>query len=370
MNPQNAPAAPESPSVRPLDPARSPRIEDRYHSIEKESLREFKPLRAMLELTYRCNFRCRMCYLVDFRSPGELSLDEWKGVLDQLADLGVMVLTLSGGEPLLRKDFFEIAEYARSKRFALRIFTNGTMIDRTTADRLAEIRPLSTEVSVYGASDETYRDVTVRSRDGERERVFSAIRMLRERDLPVQIKMPVIRQNRADVDRIHAFAEEVGAVFVANVNITPKDDGDLSPLAHALDDAALEEYYRSYVGRRPPQELDPEGLMCNTGRNSLVISPLGDVFPCIQIKQSVGNVRERSVEEIWRAHPLLARLRSLRVKDYAACPPAPADAKSGCGTQAGCGAQCAGIAHATTGSFTARDPLADRLARIRARAHR
>jgi radical SAM protein with 4Fe4S-binding SPASM domain len=313
----------------------------------------------MLELTHRCNFRCAMCYLVEFRSPGELDLDEVRGVLDQLAAMGCLVVTLTGGEPLLRRDFFEIAEHARRRHFALRIFTNGTRIDAETADRFAEIRPLSTEISLYGMSDATYRAVTGRSGDGECARVQEAIRLLRARGLPVQIKVPVIRQNYGDLDAMVAFAHEVGAKFVANPNITPRDDGDLSPLAHALDDAALEEYFRRYVEPRPAKSLEPDGLMCNTGRNSMVISPTGEVFPCVQIKRSVGSVRERPLAEIWRGNPLLDRLRALRVRDYAACG----------GGKTPCGGQCAGIAHARTGSYTGIDPLAERLERIRARAH-
>lgn len=339
--------------------------DDPYTAIEKRSLAEYRPLRAMIELSYRCNFRCKMCYLVEFKSPRQLSTEEVFGVIDELAAMGCLVLTLTGGEPMLRKDFFEIAEYAREKRFALRIFTNGSRIGPEEAERLAAIRPLSTEVSVYGMSDETYAAVTGRDDAGRAAQVREAIRLLRAHDLPVQIKVPVIRQNYGDLDAIVAFAREVGATFVANPNITPKDDGDLSPLAHALDDTALEDYYRRYIELTPEKTLDPDGLMCNTARNSLVISPRGDIFPCVQIKRSVGNVRERSLRSIWRGHPLLDRLRALRVRDYDAARSTSGKAP-GCG--GGCGAQCAGVAHATGGSYTARDPLADRLRRIRARA--
>jgi len=345
--------------------------DDPYTAIEKRSLREFRPLRAMLELTYRCNFRCAMCYLVEFRSPGELTTDELARTMDQLAAMGCLVLTFTSREQLVGKDFFALAEHARRRRFALRIFTNGTLVDEAAADRLAAIRPLSTEVSLYGMSDETYRAVTGRSGEGECVRVQRAIRLLVERGLPVQIKVPVIRQNYGDLDRMAAFAREVGAKFVANPNITPRDDGDLSPLSHSLDDAALEEYFRRYVPPREERALDPDGLMCNTGRNSLVISPMGDVFPCVQIKRAVGNVRERPLAEIWRGAPLLDRLRALRVGDYAAAKPAERTSScpsAGAGGKA-CGGQCAGIAQALSGSYTGRDPLADRLGRARERAY-
>ncbi|MEM7167529.1 MAG: radical SAM protein [Planctomycetota bacterium] len=334
--------------------------DDPYTTLEKQSLQRYTPLRAMIELTYRCNFRCVMCYLVEFRSPGEMSTAEVKEVIDQLAAMGCLVLTFTGGEPLLRKDFFELAQYARERRFGLRVFTNGLLIDEECADRFAEIRPLSTEISVYGASDATYEQVTGRKGAGRHERVLNAIRMLRERDLPVQVKVPVLQQNYADLEQIRAFADDVGAGLAANPNITPKDNGDLTPLQHGLDDASLEEYYRSFVRPREEPQRSPDDLMCNTARNSMVISPVGDVFPCVQIKRSVGNIREHTLTEIWSQSPLLDRLRTLRVRDYTGC--------SGCGKKQK-HAQCAGIAAAMTGSFTGGDPLAHRLSAIRDRAH-
>lgn len=334
--------------------------DDPYTALEKRTLQQYTPIRGMIELTYRCNFRCVMCYLVEFRSPGELSTSEVKDVIDQLAAMGCLVLTFTGGEPLLRKDFFELAQYARKRRFGLRVFSNGLLIDEEKADRFAEIRPLSTEISVYGASDATYENVTGRSSNGTHERVVNAIRLLRERDLPVQIKVPVLQQNYADLEQIRDFADQVGAGLAANPNITPKDNGDLSPLQHGLDDATLEEYYASFVGPREEPTRAPDALMCNTARNAIVVSPMGDVFPCVQIKRSVGNVREQSLARIWSQSPLLDRLRTLRVRDYTGC--------GGCGKKQK-HAQCAGVAAAMTGSFTGGDPLAHRLSSIRNRAH-
>ena len=92
--------------------------------------------------------------------PGELTTAECLHVVDQLADLGVFNLALSGGEILVRRDLFEIAEYARSKRFLLRLFTNGTLIKPANADRIAALHPFAVEISVYGADAATHDAIT------------------------------------------------------------------------------------------------------------------------------------------------------------------------------------------------------------------
>src|SRR5947209_10504930 len=96
------------------------------------------PLSVQLDLTYRCNERCVHCYL-DHEDHGEMTTAEVKGVLDQLMAAGTMFLTFSGGELLLRKDFFALVAYARELRFDLKIKTNGMLI---TAGDAARIRDL------------------------------------------------------------------------------------------------------------------------------------------------------------------------------------------------------------------------------------
>lgn len=337
------------------------RTDDPYTALEKTSLKRYIPLRAMLELTYRCNFRCVHCYLVEFRSPGELSREEWRNTLDDLASQGCLFLTLTGGEPLLRKDFFDIAGDARDRRFALRVFTNGSLVDESVAREFAKIGTLSTEVSLYGMTDEVSKAVTTKRHSAEV--VLEAIQRLRSHGVPVKIKVPVLKQNLHELPAMRSFAERVGAGFLANPNITPRDDGNLAPLAHGLDDEALAAYYGEHVPKAGRKSLKPESTMCSTARNALVISPWGDVYPCVQIKESVGNVREKSIADIWRRSPLLDELRNLRVRDYTGCSSCgKSGAKKGDSAPI---AQCAGMARSATGSFTGRDAITERMESLR-----
>src|SRR5712675_3263368 len=96
------------------------------------------PLSVQLDLTYRCNERCVHCYL-DHDDHGEMTTAEIKDVLEQLAEAGTFFLTLSGGEVLMRRDFFEILEYARELKFNVRIKTNGVMIRTSEARRMRDL---------------------------------------------------------------------------------------------------------------------------------------------------------------------------------------------------------------------------------------
>src|SRR3974390_1308055 len=103
--------------------------------MSEKALRLGIPLSVQLDLTYRCNERCVHCYL-DHDDHGELTTAEVKGLLDQMAEAGVFYLTISGGEFLMRRYFFEILEHARKRTFCIKLKTNGILIRKQEADRL------------------------------------------------------------------------------------------------------------------------------------------------------------------------------------------------------------------------------------------
>src|SRR6266480_7026022 len=106
------------------------------------------PLSVQLDLTYRCNERCIHCYL-DHHDHGEMTTAEIKDLLDQMAEAGVFYLTISGGEILMRRDFFEILEHARLRTFCIKLKTNGVLIREKEAQRLRELRVESVQISIY-----------------------------------------------------------------------------------------------------------------------------------------------------------------------------------------------------------------------------
>ena len=299
------------------------------------------PLQATIELTYRCNFDCVHCYNVKSRVGGELSLDEWTGVLDQLASEGCVLLTFTGGEPLVHPDFFAIAEAARKRRFAIKLLTNASLVTEAIADRLCGLQPLQIDVSFYGATDATFADVTGRA-DGF-QRTYDGVRRLRARGLRVIAKVPLLRENFHERWEIEKLALELSDAVRVSDDIFPKDDGDPAPQEHALTDAQLAVWLtETKTAARPERHYRPEDKLCRPGTMAVAFGPQGDVYPCIQIKRPMGNLRERSFRDIWN-DPAIDELTGLRAGDFHTC--------SGCGSFGSC-KPCLGVSLRENGTLT------------------
>jgi MoaA/NifB/PqqE/SkfB family radical SAM enzyme len=274
-----------------------------FAAVKRRALEAAIPLSVHLELTYDCDCHCVFCYNPPRRGQQPLSLGEWRGVLDDLRLLGTLNVTLTGGEPLAHPEFFAIAAAARERAFALRILTTGFRVTEETARRLAELRLLSVEMSLHGATATTH-DRTTR-RPGSFAALRSAVDRLRARDVPVVLKMILTRLNEAELDAAIALAE--GVPLRIDPTLTPCDDGDLSPLDFAASPAALERLmaHLSSVGRVPVAERSPGGYNCGLGRLALAIDPFGSVFPCIQWRTtSLGNVRSARLVALWKDSPV------------------------------------------------------------------
>ena len=138
------------------------------------------PFEAMIELTYGCNLRCVHCFNPTHQAKGELATRQITAILDQLAEVGCFQVGFTGGEIFTRRDVFEILAYAKTKGFAVTVLTNATLITPERADRLKAIRPHSIEISIYGATRETYERVT--RIPGSFQHFLTGVQLLRERE--------------------------------------------------------------------------------------------------------------------------------------------------------------------------------------------
>lgn len=280
-------------------------------------------LTAHWELTYRCNERCTHCYLdvlpANRADPGELTTDEGLRLLDELHELGALNLTLSGGEPLLRRDFFPLAERARTLGFVLRIFTNGLLITPALADRLAALHPYAVEVSIYGADAATHDAIT--RRPGSFARTTGALNLLAARRVRTVLKVPLMHENIRQFWQIRQLAADLGARFRFDLTLIPKLSGDPAPLRHRLTYADLLWFYRQTLtpGHSGGRALAPGCRTCNIGVSALVIDPHGAVYPCLETRRCAGNIRAASLRTIWEQAAVWGEVRSLTIDALPVC---------------------------------------------------
>jgi AdoMet-dependent heme synthase len=284
------------------------------------------PISVHLDLTYRCNERCVHCYL-DHDDHGEMTTTEITDVLTQLADAGVFFLSLSGGELLLRRDFFQIVEHARKLLFNVKVKTNATMIGKKEAARLRELGVEQVQISVYSHRPEIHDAIT--KLPGSFARTLRGIRCLQTEGLKVSISNVLMTGNFADQHGVIALAKELGVAYALDPTITPKMDGDTSVLALRIASSELKQVFQNpeLVGSveefcaspPPPGEDIMNGFPCSAGHTACYISPYGDVFPCVQFPLPSGNVRRQKFLDIWRDSPQLREVRSIRARDLPTC---------------------------------------------------
>lgn len=284
------------------------------------------PLNVQLDLTYRCNERCVHCYL-DHHDHGEMTTSEIKSLLNDLADAGVFILTLSGGEIFLRKDFFEVVEHARGQAFCVKLKTNAVLIGEREAARLRDLAIENIQVSIYSHRPEVHDGITLLP--GSLKRSLSAIRFLKAQGLNVTIANVLMAQNLADYSGVQALAKELGVEFTVDPTITPMMDGNRSTVSLGMDQNALRDLFRdpALVGNvaefcaipTEAGEDDLEATPCSAGHTACYVSPYGDVFPCVQFPLPTGNVRRERFVDIWRHSREMNEVRSIRLKDLTTC---------------------------------------------------
>jgi radical SAM protein with 4Fe4S-binding SPASM domain len=290
------------------------------HLIVEASKRTI-PLEVALEITHHCNFRCQHCYIPDFAAPDLLTTERIFELLDELAEMGTLYLTLTGGEMFLRKDWYEIAWRARELGFSLRLFSNASTIDEHVADRIRTLHS-AVEISLYSMDEEIFERIT--QKKGSFAKTIRGIELLRERDIDVLLKMPMMIHNTVGFEKVFEYAEKIGATARADARIVAKKNGDLVTLKLRAEPDALLPLYRSgYTPCSVPQEYenDPrhEGPLCAAGTRYANIASSGEVRACNILPGDAGNVRERSFREVWEGSEWLKKIRAIRRRDLSVC---------------------------------------------------
>ena len=285
------------------------------------------PVEAMIELTYGCNLRCVHCFNPTHLARNELAATQIKAIVDDLASLGCLSLGFTGGELLTRKDAFEIVEHAKRNGFAITLLTNATLMTPQRADRIQLLAPDVVEVSIYGASRQTYERVT--RVPGSFTAFLNGMRLLLTRRVPIVLKMPVMTLNEHEVEQAQTLAEAWGVRFVYSTEITPRVDGSPEPLAYRLSPAAvLRVENRLRAAAEPPRDAEAPSscrtlFSCKCGQSNLAVTPYGRMNLCVSFPTPQYDLRSGTVAEGWKTLVALVDATNATPDDAYECPACP-----------------------------------------------
>jgi radical SAM protein with 4Fe4S-binding SPASM domain len=294
-------------------------------AFHAETQRERMPTEVTIEVTRRCPLVCAHCYnnlpMSDRAARNsELTYEEHCRLLDELADAGCLWLLYTGGEIFARKDFLDIYTYAKRKGFLITLFTNGTMLTPQIADYLAEWRPFSIEITLYGRTRETYERLT--GVPGSYDRCLRGIKLLQERNLPLKLKSVAVTINKHEIWEMKQFAEEeLKLEFKFDAMMSPRIDCSQSPLAVRLtpeetveldlqDPARVAEWQRfarEFNRVAPQPETGDEIYHCGGGISSLAIDPQGRMSICVLSHVDAYDWREGGFRAGWDDYLLRVR---------------------------------------------------------------
>jgi len=321
----------------------------------------YLPGEVVWAVTNACNLKCKHCMLDSGqKDPDELNTEEGKRLIDDAAKLGGVKFAFTGGEPLMRKDIFELIEYANTTDIQVCMATNGTLMTEQMAQRLKGTGLYSFGMSIdgVGAKHDEFR-----GQDGTFDLAMRGFEAARKAGLRFQFHTTVAKHNIDDMPRIIDLAEELDIYRIYLVHLITIGRGVNEPdiskdECKQLCDYVIERQQTTNVWLKPicnPQfwiylrsktDLDFDITGCTAGITRFHIFPNGDVTPCAYLPVAAGNLREQSFYEIYKNSEVFKNLRNR-------------DLKGKCGSCADktiCGG-CRSRANAKYGDYLAEDPL-------------
>ena len=297
------------------------------YSPEAQQKERFVPLILSWNVTRECNLKCSHCYInaADKKLENELTTEEGKRLIDQLCEVSYPLLVLSGGEPLLRQDIYELIEYGSSKGLKMGLGSNGSLIDDTVAKKLKNAGITTVSISIDShveAQHDDFRGVV-----GSWEKAVNAIKVLRANNVLVQVNTTLTHENYNQIDAIMSLSEDLGVENFHLFFLVPTGRGvkidDISPQKYEdMITNTFAKVSKHRLNVRPscaPQfmriaqgmGLDMRQWIrgCIAGMYYCRIYPNGDITPCPYLPVKIGNVREKSFKEIWQNADVFKTLR-------------------------------------------------------------
>ncbi len=291
------------------------------------------PITGSFELTPLCNLNCKMCYVRMNRTEQEKisrlqTAEEWIALAEKLRDAGTLFLLLTGGEPLLYPAFRAVYLAVRKRGMIVTVNTNGTLLNEDWAAFFAKNPPRRVNVTLYGASGETYKSLC--GDETGYAKAMRGIQLLQAHGVPVKVGVSVVRQNRHDLETLFQITKEQDLELEPDTYMLSTESGQhearLPPEEAAAASLAATRIKLGTVGfheyaQRTVQALEsavPEteaGMRCLAGRCSFAVGWRGDLRPCVMLGALSVPIEHNDVQAAWRA----VREKSAALKQNEAC---------------------------------------------------
>jgi radical SAM protein with 4Fe4S-binding SPASM domain len=282
-----------------------------------------------IELTSKCNERCIHCYIPHEMKTDEIEPELLYNILEQSREMGVLDLTLSGGEPMLHKNFCEFLRKCKEYDFSVTVLSNLTFLNDDIIAEMKANRISGVQVSLYSMKPEIHDEIT--QMKGSFEKTKNSILKLIENDIPLLISCPVMKQNKHCYVDVLKWANKYKVRTQTDFIMMARYDGMVQNLENRITLVEASELIQNIVENDPIYSeqivpIDDENrdisndIICGVCITSVCISNNGDVYPCPGWHGYVaGNVKESSLQDIWNNSEKVKYLRGLRLKDFPKC---------------------------------------------------
>ena len=271
------------------------------------------PLSGTLDLTRQCNLKCIHCYLGkdcsrsknDFHEAGT---EKWLEIIDEITDAGCLHLLITGGEPLLKKDFLNIYRHAKMNGLLVTVFSNGTCIDDTIIDTFVDLPPQAIEISLYGATEDTFERIT--GVKGSFQKCIAGIRRLLDHGINLKLKTILMSINRHEFSDIEHYAQELGVKFRFDAALFPCLNGDQSPLDFRIhpEEAVNKEMsnterrreWQDFYNKMKDSPVSDSLYDCGAGLTAFYIDPHAKMHPCLMAAEPEYDLLHGDFKTGWK----------------------------------------------------------------------